>query len=198
MTIDYPEMRRAFAEAGWLEIKDKAYDEILDCRFCYAQSDINFKKMKPGCWINHNPGEGALTMKSDLVTSLETTLPLVESMYPMKFSDPDGYGERSFFPRCFNLKSGEGCDDFLHDYYFTEAENTLKKFCKTFKKVMTKVLENESKFPPKERLYVCCNMNRKRLEDPDDVLEKKHKGIRGKFRLSSGEWNFLKHEGEQG
>ena len=114
----------------------------------------------------------------------------------MVFSDPDGYGWSSFFPRCFNLKSGEGCDDFLHDYYFTEAENTLKKFVKTFNKIGDKILENEFKLPSKERLYVCCNMTRKRLEDPDIILDKKHKGIRGKFRLSSGEWNFLKHEGE--
>jgi hypothetical protein len=35
-------------------------------------------------------------------------------------------------------------------------------------------------------------MTRKRLEDPDDVLEKNSKGIRGKFRLSAGEWYFLK------
>jgi hypothetical protein len=112
--------------------------------------------------------------------------------------DPQGLGQRSFFPRCFNLKSGEGCDDFLHDYYFTEAENTLKKFCKAFQKAEGKVLENESKFPSKERLYIMCNMTRKRLEDPDDMLEKKNKGIRGKFRLSAGEWYFLKQEGEQG
>ena len=82
MTIEYPEMRRALREQGWIELRDKGYDDILDCKFCYAQGDINFKKMKPGCWINHNPGEGALTMKSDLVSSLEY-LPQVESMYPM-------------------------------------------------------------------------------------------------------------------
>ena len=51
-------------------------------------------------------------------------------MYPMVETDPDGLGVTSFFPRCFLLKSGEGCDDFLHDYYFTDAEMTLKKFIK--------------------------------------------------------------------
>jgi hypothetical protein len=63
-------MRKALKEAGWIEVKNKDFDEELDCKFSFGQNDINFRGMKKGCWINQNPNEGALTMKSDLVTSL--------------------------------------------------------------------------------------------------------------------------------
>jgi hypothetical protein len=48
--------------------------------------------------------------------------------------DPEGRGEESFFPRCYLLKSGEGCDSFLRNYYYTEAETELRKFIKAFQK----------------------------------------------------------------
>ncbi len=59
----------------------------------------------------------------------------------MVHSDPRGIGIESFFPRAFHLKSGEGCDDFLHDYYFIEAEVALKKFIKQFDRAGENILE---------------------------------------------------------
>ncbi len=47
-------------------------------------------------------------------------------------TDPEGRGEESFFPRCYLLKSGEGCDDFLRNYFYTDAETAIRKFIKAF------------------------------------------------------------------
>jgi hypothetical protein len=52
VTIEYPEMRKALKEAGWLEVRNRDFDDELDCKFTFGQADINFKSMKKGCWIN--------------------------------------------------------------------------------------------------------------------------------------------------
>ena len=95
------------------------------------------------------------------------------------------------------LKSGEGCDDFLHDYYFTEAEMTLKKFIKQYETAGHTLIEaiDRGKITCKEQLLICCNMMRKKLQDPDLAIDKKGKGYRGMLRLNPGEWNCLKRGG---
>jgi hypothetical protein len=50
----------------WQEQKDPKFDHLLDLKFTYGASDLNFKTMKKTCWFNHNPGEAALTTKTDL------------------------------------------------------------------------------------------------------------------------------------
>jgi len=118
--IRYPELTKALEEdPDWREETDPQYDHLLDLKFAFAQSDINFKNMKKGCWVNQNPGEAALTTKTELTQNLTNTHHQISSVYPMVTSDPKGKGVASFFPRCHLLKSGEGCEDFLRDYYFT-------------------------------------------------------------------------------
>ena len=72
ITIVYTELRRALEQdPDWLEAKDPIYDHLLDLKFVFSQSDLDFKNMKKGCMFNHNPGEGALTLKTELSQSLE-------------------------------------------------------------------------------------------------------------------------------
>lgn len=114
----------------------------------------------------------------------------------MKHTDPAGHGVEAFFPRCFHLKSGEGCDDFLHDYYFTEAEVLLKKFVNSYERAGNNLLDaiDKGKITCKEHLLICCNMIRKKLQNADDNIDK-NKGYRGTMRLNPGEWNCLKRGG---
>lgn len=133
-------------------------------------------------------------MKTELTKSLARKHHTISSMYPMLTSDPKGIGVESFYPRCFHLKSTEGCSDFLHDYFFTQAETVIKKFTKSYERGENP-LEHAGKgnIPCKERLLICCNLIRKKLQDPDDLIDKKNgKGYRGKLRLNAGEWNCLK------
>jgi hypothetical protein len=95
------------------------FDHLLDMKFSFHQADIDFKRLKKGCWFNQNPGEGALTIKTELTKSLARKHQTISSIWPMVTADPRGVGVDSFYPRCFQLKSGESCNDFLHDYYFT-------------------------------------------------------------------------------
>ena len=74
ITIVYTELRKALEEdPDWRECKDPMLDHMLDMKFVFSQNELDFKGMKKGCWFNHNPGEGALTLKTELSTSLENT-----------------------------------------------------------------------------------------------------------------------------
>ena len=50
--IGYPNFRRALQSMGWKECKDPERDHLLDCKFAFGCGDIDYNKMKPGCWIN--------------------------------------------------------------------------------------------------------------------------------------------------
>jgi hypothetical protein len=69
----------------------------------------------------------------------------------------------------------------------------LKKFVKQFDRAENiSEMETKGLIPCKERLLICCNMIRKKLQDPDDVIDHNSKGYRGMLRLSAGEWNCLR------
>jgi hypothetical protein len=85
----------------------------------YQIRNLNYAKTKPECWINHNRGEGSITIKSNLASNLAYKMPFMGSVYPMYSSDPQGLGCESFLPKCFEIGAENGPDNFFHYYFYT-------------------------------------------------------------------------------
>lgn len=139
MNVGYPDLRVALLRRGWKESLDK-YDESVDLKFAFSHTDIDYHKLKKGCFINHCRAEGSMTCKTSLIETLTesqtfwTSWLTPESTEVSTISIPgyEKHGIDSFFPKSFVISNIHDQALFFEEMVFNTCEAYLKLYINAF------------------------------------------------------------------
>lgn len=113
LTGQHDFIRRALKKRNWTENKitnSLAYN----LKWCYNDSDYDYKNLRPGQYYNHFPNNRELTTKSGLAKNLRNLTDFRISI-------------DSFFPRCYDLGDSFQVKELINDYRRTGILNVIKK-----------------------------------------------------------------------
>ena len=114
LTGQHEFMRRALKKRGWVENKN-ANSCAYHFKWCFNDSDYDYKALKPGQAYNHFQNNRELTTKSGLLKNLRNMTDIRVNI-------------DSFFPRCYDLGDGVQVKELIKDYNRTAILNVLKKY----------------------------------------------------------------------
>lgn len=128
-------MKVALLKRGWKETLDK-YDDNVDLKFAFSHTDLDYLKLKKGCFINHCRAEGSMTCKTSLIETLTesqrfwTSWLTPESTEISSISIPEfeKHGIDSFFPKSFVISNIHDQAMFFEETVFNTCECYLKNF----------------------------------------------------------------------
>lgn len=109
MIGNYPSIRKALYERGWVENKDKS-SPCFDLLWTLKQRDIDFEALRDGQIVNHFRFNGVITTKAGLCRNIGKVI---------NFNNVD---IDTFFPKCYALKDEGEWDDFVEQFKILKAE----------------------------------------------------------------------------
>lgn len=114
LTGQHEFIRRALKKRGWVENKN-ANSCAYHLKWCFNDSDYDYKALKPGQAYNHFQNNRELTTKSGLLKNLRNITDFKVNI-------------DKFFPRCYDLGDGVQVKELIKDYNRTAILNILKKY----------------------------------------------------------------------
>jgi Tubulin-tyrosine ligase family/IQ calmodulin-binding motif len=129
LTGQHDFMRRALKRLGWIENKN-FNSQAYHLKWCYNDSDYDYKNLKPGQLYNHFPNNRELTTKSGLSKNLRNITDFKVNI-------------DKFFPRSYDLGENSQIKELIEDYNRTAILNLLKKSSKGYfidKEILTSAI----------------------------------------------------------
>jgi tubulin monoglycylase TTLL3/8 len=113
LTGQHDFIRRALKRRGWTENKNSS-STAYHLKWCYNDSDYDYKVLKPEQFYNHFQNNRELTTKSGLLKNLRNVTDFKVNV-------------DTFFPRCYDLGDGVQVKELIKDFYQTAVFNVIKK-----------------------------------------------------------------------
>ena len=95
----YPDIRKALLNRGWVENEDKE-SKCFDFKWCTQKKDIIIEKLEKQQIVNHFAKSSEISTKAGLTNVLKNLI----------WFEAD---EKTFYPRCYDLRKEEEMDDFV-------------------------------------------------------------------------------------
>ena len=166
-------MRRALKKRNWVENKN-FNSQAYHFKWCYNDSEYDYKNLKPGQIFNHFPSNRELTTKSGLAKNLRNV-----TDFRVRID--------KFFPRCYDFGDNLQIKELTIDYHRTNVLNLLKKVAKGYfveEKILKAVIAYAESIIS-ENLSKCEKTKNTPQIKPEDLLRLSEYDAKTKAPVSS-------------